>query len=1223
MALLWIETAPAVTCITGLTANNPDNVYTINANGTVLDTRTGLMWKRCTEGNTWNAATNGCSGEPTTFDWSNALSLAEASTWANYTDWRLPNRKELASLIENCRIDQAINDTVFPNTHNSYYWSSSPSADYETMSWQIHFADGTTDSGVRLGANVVRLVRDNTASSNYLLTVTRTGDGKVTSNPAGIECSSTATLCESAYSANTVVTLTAVELNGATFTGWGGACSGTATTCTVTMSAAQSVTADFTAVTNTYTLTTTVSGNGSITSSPAGIDCGADCSEAFAATSRVILTATPATGALFTGWAGNCGGSATTCTVNMTAAQSVTAIFTTPMLLVNVSANGQVTSSPAGINCGGGNSDCTEAVAANTAVTLTATPVAGATFTGWSGACSGTATTCTVTANQATTSVTATFAANTSTYSLTTSVNGIGSVTSNPAGITCGTDCSETFAANTVVTLTATPLLNATFTGWGGACSGTATTCTVTMSAAQSVTATFAANTSTYSLTTSVNGIGSVTSNPAGITCGTDCSETFAANTVVTLTATPLLNATFTGWGGACSGTATTCTVTMSAAQSVTATFAAPLALLSVTLDQPDLGRVTADSGDLDCPDVCSGSYPRGSQVTLTAQAAAGAVFTGWDGGCFGSEPECIVTMDAAQAVRARFEPLTLTVTISGAGHVTSDLDDLDCPGSCIVTYPIETTLILTATPTLGWQLLGWGGACTGTADCQVTVGGSTAVTANFAELSNPYQLSNPLNGSVESGIGVVDGWVCAATTVSLQVDDFPAFSTAYGAERPDSAALCGDTANGFAAAINWADYGDGEHTLTVLADGQITTQVTVDVVTLGTAYLKGAAAAATVANFPAAGISTNLLWSEPHQNFVVTGSTQVAAPDLRYAARDATATLHNWESPLPNGFESGNTLLRGWACDAAQLTATLDGVVTFTLPYGSEREDTQPVCGDSHNGYALAINWNDFTDGQHQITLNINDLPVETRRFTVATPGGLGVILGVQQQQRVTNFPLAGDALTLRWSEPHQNFRFSSYQPRASERAALAWQITEIYIATLGYAPDSEGLRYWVNKLLDDHWTPTSVAQSFFDNELVQVRYPLDAGDEALVDALYENIFNRAADLEGKTYWLAQLAAGNTARHELIIAMINGGWANDNAADDMMRFRHLTQVGLAFADAQDERGIIYTALSPAQQAQLRTAGTEVLEGVTADVITRNAAIANIPALLDSVMAVE
>src|SRR5439155_17221215 len=141
-----------------------------------------------------------------------------------------------------------------------------------------------------------------------------------------------------------------------------------------------------------------------------------------------------------------------------------------------------------------------------------------------------------------------------------------------PAGITCGTTCAWSYPSGTVVTLTATPAADSTFAGWSGGCSGTGA-CTVTLSAATAVTATFeqtitpTAN-QTFALTVSTAGTGNgaVTSSPAGITCGTSCSASYPSGTMVTLTATPAAGSTFAGWSGAgCIGTGS-CTVTLSAA---------------------------------------------------------------------------------------------------------------------------------------------------------------------------------------------------------------------------------------------------------------------------------------------------------------------------------------------------------------------------------------------------------------------------------------------------------------------------------------------------------------------------------------------------------------------------------------------------------------------------------------------------------------------------------
>jgi V8-like Glu-specific endopeptidase len=153
------------------------------------------------------------------------------------------------------------------------------------------------------------------------------------------------------------------------------------------------------------TLTVTSSGSGTVTSSPAGIDCGATCSATFTTGTSVTLTATPAAGFAFAGWSGACGGTGA-CVVPMNAAATVNATFVQATIPLNVSTvgNGIVTSTPAGINCG---ATCSSLFAPNAAVTLNAAPGSGMVFLGWSGACSGTAA-CTLTLTGAT-SVGATF----------------------------------------------------------------------------------------------------------------------------------------------------------------------------------------------------------------------------------------------------------------------------------------------------------------------------------------------------------------------------------------------------------------------------------------------------------------------------------------------------------------------------------------------------------------------------------------------------------------------------------------------------------------------------------------------------------------------------------------------------------------------------------------------------------------------------------------------
>jgi uncharacterized repeat protein (TIGR03803 family) len=160
--------------------------------------------------------------------------------------------------------------------------------------------------------------------------------------------------------------------------------------------------------------------------------------------------------------------------------------------------------------------------------------------------------------------------------SLTVSETGNGRVTSSPAAIDCPGSCGASFAPGTQVTLTASATSGSTFSGWGGACSGTGS-CVVTMNSGQTVTASFSTN---YALSVSVIGSpGGMVTSSSGIDCGSVCSANFAAGTQVTLTASAGLGWGLAGWSGACSGIASSCTVTLNANTSIAASFATLLGI--------------------------------------------------------------------------------------------------------------------------------------------------------------------------------------------------------------------------------------------------------------------------------------------------------------------------------------------------------------------------------------------------------------------------------------------------------------------------------------------------------------------------------------------------------------------------------------------------------------------------------------------------------------------
>jgi hypothetical protein len=369
--------------------------------------------------------------------------------------------------------------------------SATPTAQSDTFANWAGDCSGTANACViAMDANKT-VTATFTAGGDMLLTVTKSGAGKVTSSPAGIDCG---TSCSKGFPKGSSVTLTAVPdpVTGAKFIDWTGACSGVTTTCTVTMDAAKDVTAKFA-----YVLTVTRIGGGTVTSTPAGIACGASCSFGFAPDTSVSLSQIADSGSSFVNWSGACTG-AGACTVKMDANKTVAANYGY-LVTVTKSGNGagMVTSDPAGMTCTP--TSCTGTYPANSNVTLTATPDAGSNFIQWGGPCTGSLNQCTVTMNSAK-AVTAQFVL-AGPFQLNVDVPAAGgSVTSSPTGISCSfptssSDCTQQYPGGTQVTLTATPTDVNVFklVSWGGACAGTPNTanCVVFMDAAKNVTANF------------------------------------------------------------------------------------------------------------------------------------------------------------------------------------------------------------------------------------------------------------------------------------------------------------------------------------------------------------------------------------------------------------------------------------------------------------------------------------------------------------------------------------------------------------------------------------------------------------------------------------------------------------------------------------------------------------------------------------------------------------
>ena len=142
-----------------------DNRYTDNGDGTISDAQTGLMWSKCSYGQPYDGTDTDndgliCDGSPAFGNWQQAFAWAADSTDYGYSDWRLPNIKELGSIVDFGSARPAINQSVFPSTVSGPYWTSTPLRANVLQTSYIGFQAGDYGPSDRSSRLYLRLVRD-------------------------------------------------------------------------------------------------------------------------------------------------------------------------------------------------------------------------------------------------------------------------------------------------------------------------------------------------------------------------------------------------------------------------------------------------------------------------------------------------------------------------------------------------------------------------------------------------------------------------------------------------------------------------------------------------------------------------------------------------------------------------------------------------------------------------------------------------------------------------------------------------------------------------------------------------------------------------------------------------------------------------------------------------------------------------------------------------------
>ncbi|MDQ3678160.1 MAG: hypothetical protein M3401_15420 [Actinomycetota bacterium] len=330
------------------------------------------------------------------------------------------------------------------------------------------------------------------------------------------------------------------------------------------------------------------------------------------------------------------------------------------------------------------------------------------------------------------------------------SVQGKGAVVSDDESIRCAeAACREELDSGSRVLLRAEPQRGWQFSRWSGACSGRGP-CRLVVKTDTSVTALFKRVGDPRDVTVRVDGRGTVVSYPAGISCGADkeCRATFKRSGELQLTAAAARGHRFAGWSGDCDGVRPCVVKGDERAVAAGARFVADGDARSLTVLTRGVGagRVVSSTSGIDCGELCTASFRRGTRVVLTAIPQRGSSFPGWtDPACAPATGDtCTITLKSTRDVVVRFNHVAappraqsheLEVLVRGkAGTISSEPAGIEsCDGRCAESLR-EGEVVLTASAPEGYRLGEWGRACAGTeADvCRLTLDKPLTVLAIF-----------------------------------------------------------------------------------------------------------------------------------------------------------------------------------------------------------------------------------------------------------------------------------------------------------------------------------------------------------------------------------------------------------------------------------------------------------------------------------------------------------
>lgn len=290
--------------------------------------------------------------------------------------------------------------------------------------------------------------------------------------------------------------------------------------------------------------------------------------------------------------------------------------------------------------------------------------------------------------------------------------------------------------------------------------------------------------------------------------------------------------------------------------------------------------------------------------------------------------------------------------------------------------------------------------------------------------------LGTPVDGETVSGVGVISGYHCTSTNIEVFVDGVSLGTAGAGTTLLGTQDVCGRTDTGYSLLYAFNNLTNGQHVISVTADGVLFDSHTVTTFQSGgQPWLSDVSRTVTVPDFPQAGKSTTLKWTQSYQNFLITAianadqGLELPPGPQATSGTAAVASVGVLGTPVDGDTVSGVGVISGYHCTSKNIEVLVDGVSLGKAGAGTTLLGTQGVCGRTDTGYSLLYAFNNLTNGQHTIAVTADGVPFDTHVVTTFRSGGQPWLTGVSKSVTVPNFPQPGKAAALKWIESYQNF--------------------------------------------------------------------------------------------------------------------------------------------------------------------------------------------------------